>query len=68
MPGSIPENCLDLDELVQEVKRGADVAVLTEESARSPEMRRGDSRMAAMAAETPPRAGCAAGCGADLVD
>jgi signal transduction histidine kinase/ActR/RegA family two-component response regulator len=33
------EICLDLDELVQEVKRGADVAVLTEEAARSPDAR-----------------------------
>jgi signal transduction histidine kinase len=33
------EICLDLDELVQEIKRGADVAVLTEEAARSPDAR-----------------------------
>ena len=31
------EICLDLDELVQEVSRGADVAVLTEEVARGPD-------------------------------
>jgi signal transduction histidine kinase len=31
------EICLDLDELVQEVSRGADVAVLTEEVVRGPE-------------------------------
>jgi signal transduction histidine kinase/ActR/RegA family two-component response regulator len=33
------EICLDLDELVQEIHRGADVAVLTEEAARSPDAR-----------------------------
>jgi signal transduction histidine kinase len=31
--------CLDLDELLQEMRRGADVAVLTEEAARSPDAR-----------------------------
>jgi signal transduction histidine kinase len=31
------EICLDLEELVQELRRGADVAVLTEEAARSPD-------------------------------
>jgi signal transduction histidine kinase/ActR/RegA family two-component response regulator len=33
------EICLDLEELVQEIRRGADVAVLTEEAARSPDAR-----------------------------
>jgi signal transduction histidine kinase/ActR/RegA family two-component response regulator len=33
------EICLDLDELAQEIKRGADVAILTEEAARSPNAR-----------------------------
>ena len=33
------EICLDLGELVQEIKRGADVAVLTEEAAGSPDAR-----------------------------
>jgi signal transduction histidine kinase/ActR/RegA family two-component response regulator len=33
------EICLDLGELVQEIKRGADIAVLTEEAARGPDAR-----------------------------
>jgi signal transduction histidine kinase/ActR/RegA family two-component response regulator len=33
------EICIDLDELAQEIKRGAGVAILTEEAARSPDAR-----------------------------
>jgi signal transduction histidine kinase len=33
------EICIDLGELVQEIKRGVDVAVVTEEATRGPEMR-----------------------------